>query len=337
MKAQKLPSGSYRARVMVNGTAKSFTAETAREAVRLANEWKYLRNAPRKDMTVAAAIDAYIASISDIRSPSTIAGYRKIKNNQFQCLMQIRLSRLTQADVNVAVNAEKKKGLSAKTIANAHGLLAAVLRVYYPELILNTRLPQQKKRPKVLQSSPSEIYAAVKGSAIELPVLLAMCLSLSMSEIRGLKKTDIQSGILHVQRSKVYVDRRQVVKDELKEENRDRYLAVPDFITELIDKVETDYITELSGSAINKRYTTLLRKAGLPHMTFHDLRHVNASVMHLLGVPDKYAMERGGWKTDHTMKSVYQNTFSAERQKFDAIIDSFFENVVSNSCQNSSQ
>lgn len=39
--------------------------------------------------------------------------------------------------------------------------------------------------------------------------------------------------------------------------------------------------------------------------------------MHLLGVPDKYAMERGGWKTDNTMKAVYQNVFSEERIEVD--------------------
>lgn len=331
MKAEKLPSGSYRARVTVNGIRRAFTASTAKEAIRLANEWKYLHKAPTQDMTVEKAIEAYIDSIRDIRSPSTIAGYEKIKRNQFQSLMKIKLSKLTQAAVNIAVNEERKKGLSAKTISNAHGLLSAVLRVYYPDLLLNTRLPQQKKKHKVLASSPGEIYAAIRGSDIELPVLLAMCLSLSMSEIRGLKKTDIENGILHVQRSKVYVNRKQILKEEMKEENRDRYLAVPNFIKPLIDEVKTEYLTELSGQAIYKRFVVLIEKAGLPHMTFHDLRHVNASVMHLLGVPDKYAMERGGWKTDHTMKSVYQNTFSEERQKFDAMIDSFFENVVTNS------
>lgn len=331
MKAEKLPSGSYRARVAVNGIRRAFTASTAKEAIRLANEWKYLQKAPTQDMTVEKAIEAYIDSIRDMRSPSTIAGYEKIKRNQFQSLMKIKLSKLTQAAVNIAVNEERKKGLSAKTISNAHGLLSAVLHVYYPDLILNTRLPQQKKKHKILASSPSEIYAAIRGSDIELPVLLAMCLSLSMSEIRGLKKTDIENGILHVQRSKVYVNRKQILKEEMKEENRDRYLVVPNFIKPLIDEVKTEYLTELSGQAIYKRFVVLIEKAGLPHMTFHDLRHVNASVMHLLGVPDKYAMERGGWKTDHTMKSVYQNTFSEERQKFDAIIDSFFENVVTNS------
>lgn len=331
MKAEKLPSGSYRARVAVNGIRKTFVAETAREAIRLANEWKYLQKAPVQDMTVEKAIEAYIESIRDMRSPSTIAGYEKIKRNQFQSLMKIKLSKLTQAAVNIAVNEERKKGLSAKTISNAHGLLSAVLHVYYPDLHLGTRLPQHKKKRKVLYSTPEEIYKAVKGSSVEFPVLLAMCLSLSMSEIRGLKKTDIENGFIHVQRSRIRVGNKDIVKEEMKEEERDRYIQFPDFLMRFVDEIDTEYLIELTGAVIYKRFTKLIKNAGLKHMTFHDLRHVYASVMHLLGVPDQYIMENGGWKTDHTLKHVYRNTFSSERQNFDNLADSYYGNIVTNS------
>lgn len=66
-------------------------------------------------------------------------------------------------------------------------------------------------------------------------------------------------------------------------------------------------------------------------MTFHDLRHVNASVMALLQIPDKYAMERGGWKTDSTMKGTYTHTFSKARKDVDQIIDSYFKKQISRS------
>ena len=62
-------------------------------------------------------------------------------------------------------------------------------------------------------------------------------------------------------------------------------------------------------------------------MSFHDLRHMNASVMLALNVPDKYAMERGGWSTNHVMKSVYQHTFSAERKAVDDRIDDYFTGI----------
>jgi hypothetical protein len=55
---------------------------------------------------------------------------------------------------------------------------------------------------------------------------------------------------------------------------------------------------------------------------------MNASVMLALGIPDKYAMERGGWSSDHIMKSVYQHTFSEERRKADEKIDDYFNSVL---------
>ncbi len=39
-------------------------------------------------------------------------------------------------------------------------------------------------------------------------------------------------------------------------------------------------------------------------------------------------MERGGWKTDATMKAVYQNVFSDERLKVDKKVNSYFSKIV---------
>ena len=45
-----------------------------------------------------------------------------------------------------------------------------------------------------------------------------------------------------------------------------------------------------------------LQKAGIQHYRFHDLRHINASVMLALGIPNKYAEERMGHATDNMLK-----------------------------------
>ena len=82
-----------------------------------------------------------------------------------------------------------------------------------------------------------------------------------------------------------------------------------------------------SGQTIRRRFERLCNKAGID-ITFHDLRHINASVMLKLHVPDKYAMARGGWKTDATMKRVYQETFSAERDRVDQLIDNYFNEIT---------
>lgn len=65
-------------------------------------------------------------------------------------------------------------------------------------------------------------------------------------------------------------------------------------------------------------------------MTFHDLRHVNASIMTILNVPDKYAQERGEWKTDNIMKSTYMQTFSEQRKEVDKQVDNYMYDVIFN-------
>lgn len=338
--ARRLPSGSWRVQVYAGRDAagkriyQSFTAPTKKEAEYVAAEYIFkakTKSHIRPNFTVGEAFDDYIASRKNILSPATIQGYNKIRNNNLQYLMNIKINKITQQDIQMAVNKDADR-LSAKTISNAHGLLASVIRVYRPDLILQTSLPQQKRILKEL-IDPADIMRIIKGTEIELPVLLAMWLSFSMSEIRGIKKDDIKNGIVTLNRSVVDIDGKPVIKEDMKEEARTRKHRLPEYIMQLIGAVDGDYIVPLSGQAIYKRWSRLLEKHELPHITFHDLRHVNASVMLLLNIPDKYAMERGGWKTDKTMKKVYQNTFSAERIAVDSKVNNYFESIIQHEMQ----
>ena len=89
----------------------------------------------------------------------------------------------------------------------------------------------------------------------------------------------------------------------------------------------------MTYSQIYHRFQAILEKSNMPHMTFHDLRHINASVMAMLNIPEKYAQERGGWKTPYVMKNVYMHTFSEERIAVDDKIDSYFENTMQHELQ----
>lgn len=61
---------------------------------------------------------------------------------------------------------------------------------------------------------------------------------------------------------------------------------------------------------------------------FHDLRHLNASIMLALGIPEKYALERGGWSNPTVLRSVYQHTFSDERNRVDEAINGYFSALI---------
>lgn len=355
-KAKKLPSGQWRTLVYshtekVNGKDKriyeSFTADTKKESEYMAAEFALNKKnkAKPQNMTLGEAIDAYIEVSSPTLSKTSVASYHKIKRNYFLDLMDIPLKNITsdmvQQSVNNEINRPSKKyknstkTLSAKTVNNAYGLISTVLGKYYPALQLDVKLP--KKQNKIKELLPPEIiFDVVKGTDIELPVLLAMWLSFSMSEIRGLSKSkSISNGYISIKEVIVDVDNTPVIKQQAKAYNRTRSLKIPEYIQQLIDNLDPneDRLVPLSGHAVYMRFARLLEKNDLPHMTFHDLRHVNASVMAQLRIPDKYAMERGGWKTDAVMKNVYQHTFSEQRETVDKQIDAYFESKMQHNMQ----
>ena len=326
--AQKLKSGNWRCRAYDKETKKqkSFTAATKTEAEYLARQWLVQNKPkPKNDKTIGECIDDYIALKVNILSVSTVDKYRRTKQHQLSDkFLNIKLSRIDANAVQSEVNRMAGK-YAPKTVNCAHGLISSVLRTYYPDLKLSTTLPKIQRRKRDLPAA-EKVIEVFKGTELELVVLLAMWQGLRVSEIRGLKKSDFKDGKFTVNRIIVTVNNEHIEKETPKTVDSRRSMRVPPRIQELVDQVQTEYITELSGQAIYKRFKRAMLKEGYD-MTFHDLRHLNASIMLALNVPDKYAMERGGWSTTSTLKQVYQETFSAERKAVDDRIDSYFESA----------
>lgn len=74
----------------------------------------------------------------------------------------------------------------------------------------------------------------------------------------------------------------------------------------------------------------MLEADGLEEIRFHNLRHIFASATAMLNIPEKYAMEMGGWSTPDVYKNVYQETFDSERNKADSVIDGYFNEIIQN-------
>lgn len=340
-KAKKLPSGSWRVQVFSHTDDagkrhyESFTASTKKEAEYKAAEFLMNRDR-RKDVnrwTLGEAIDAYIDSKRAILSPATIQGYEKIRRCNFQNLMDMPLRRITETMLQDAVQGEMRRDngrggqQSAKSIKNAYGLVSSVLARYLPGQVFRVDLPKTQRRIRTLPE-PGDIWKAVKGDKIELAVLLAMWLSLTESEMRGLTKSkSIDGDFLTVREVVVVVNGQDVRKPLGKTDTRIRRHRMPPYIRQMVEAVDGDIIVPYSPSVLLKGLRRCLRASGVQEITFHDLRHISASVMAVLHVPDKYAQERGGWKTDHIMKTVYTETFTAERQRVDAAVDSYFESI----------
>ena len=333
-KAKKLPSGNWRVRLYIGKDVagkpqyKSFTAPTKKEAEAAAALYSVQKR--QKDaigMTVGEAIDRYIESKENVLSPSTIGGYRISRRNQLQGLMDVPLDEITNILVQAEINKEALR-LSPKTLRNAHGLLSAALGVYMPDFTLRTSLPAKQHKIRELPT-PEEVVTAIRGTDIELPVLLALWLSLRMSEVRGLRFSDISDGVLTVRNVRIKFGAEEFEKEKTKTYGSTRRLEVPAQIAALIGEGEPDaFIVDMPAQTITKKLRRYVERSCGKAVTFHQLRHLNASVMLQLGVPNKYAMERGGWSSDNVLKEVYQHTFSAARKEIDRRIDDYFTEII---------
>lgn len=325
----ELPSGKWRCQVMVGGRRIDVIEDDpalAHAKALAIKEGLVEEEKSGPSMTVGQAIDKYIESKDAVLSPSTVIGYKRLRRNALQELMPVKLSDLTQERVQRAVNA-MAKDKTPKTVRNAHGLLSATLAEYAPEFVLRTTLPQKRKTEIEIPSEEEiqKIISAATGTAMELPILLAVWLGLRMSEIRGLTWDCVSDGILHVKRAIVDGENGPAEKGT-KTYSGDRRIPLPDYLKVLIEKQERkdEYIIHLSGQAIYKRFSRLCEKVGVKHYRFHDLRHVQASIMLALGVPDKYAMERMGHATNNMLKTVYQHTLSSKQIEVANAVDNYF-------------
>lgn len=336
-KATKLPSGNWIITLRKEGVSKSFPTEQECYIWAKAVRAEFLEVSVRAGITVKKAYENYINLKTDVLSPSTIKGYNKLLANSFPALMPLQVDTLKQEHIQRAVNAMVKKGSSPKTVRNAYGLLTSVLKMCRPGFQFNVNLPQRlKQQPrKISDEEISAIFAAAKGTDVEIPILLGLWLGLRLSEIRGLQFGDIKDHRLHVTRAIVESVGDDVVKPP-KTFSGDRWISLPKYIEDLIlplyseakdehgPDADSQYIITLSDHAIYMRFSRLLEKHGIQHCRFHDLRHANAAVMVKLGIESKYAQERNGWSSDKMYKDVYSYTMDDEMQHVDNVINDYF-------------
>lgn len=329
-KPVELPSGAWRCQIMVNGERIDVIDEdpSVAHAKALAIKSGLLeKHKPISIITVGQAIDRYIESKDSVLSPSTIRGYKQLRRDALQDLMDVRLPGLTQEAVQRSVN-KMAKNKSPKYVRNAHGLLSAALAVYRPDFILRTTLPQKVKHEIGIPTTDeiAKLAEAAKGTDFELPFLLAAWMGLRTSEIRGLTWDCVQGDIIHIKSALVYGDGGDTLKTT-KTYSGNRKLKIPGYIKGLIDATPRggEYVVKTYRNQLYKRLDSLCKKCDVPHYRFHDLRHYQASVMLALGVPDKYAMERMGHASNNMLKTVYQHTMDDKAAEVSNVVDSYFE------------
>ena len=334
-KKNQLPSGSYRVQVYIGTDAdgkkryKSFTAPTKRQAQALAAEWK--ANKPEREpeeLTIHEAIGKYLDVKRHVLSPSTVRGYEGLPRNYFSDDFGARkLEDLTNPIIQLWIS-DLSSRLSPKTVRNAYALFTATMDMFYPDFRLQITLPA-KKRPELYCPSDNDVKKLlehIKGTELEIAVLLAAFGPLRRGEICALTDEDIHGNKITVNKSMVQGPDKDWCIKQPKTYGSYREIEFPDFVIKRISGIK-GRIVKATPTRITGRFIEAIESTDIPRFRFHDLRHYSASIMHAIGVPDQYILQRGGWISDNVMKSVYRNAIDIETEKQNRKINDHFSEL----------
>ena len=332
-KARKTKAGTWRVTIYdyKDSTGKihqkTFTAETKREAERMANAYK---DGPQlSDLTVGEAVKGYIDSKKPVLSPSTHRSYMSIYNTHFKASL-FGSMKLIVLDTISTQRFISDLDLSPKTVRNISGLLTASVQMYLPGKVLPITLPAGK-RPQLYTPTTAEveqlIEAVKKDRELYICVLLCAFGPMRRSEACAIRYDDIdwKTNAITVRSARVMNNNKEwVYKDTPKTDTSYRSIVYPAEVVKAIGHGFGYVISESSPAALSDRFQRVLIREGLPHFRVHDLRHYAASILHAIGIPDQYIMARGGWKTDNVMKRVYRDTLSDVEREMNNRINDYF-------------
>ena len=328
MKIERLPSGSYHTRIYlgeVNGKKKfkSITAPTAKEVKALVAEYTILHTEPlvKTDMTVRQAAEQLVAERSATWSITYKAHINSVLRVRFLDLQNKKISELDRPILQEAINAElqaktRSGKITPKCVKDAFQFYLSAIRNVNKNIddMSAYRFPiiSDFKYHTPDAEQMKKIFAAVKGTDVELPVLLAATMSLRTSEIRGLKWGDIKKDTLYITRAVVGTKAEKAPKTAKSARPIPLSPPVAECLAKMKRGADDEYVYPCYQNAIRKRFYSACRKAGIKPCRVHELRHAFASNALAVGVPEKYIMAIGGWSSPTVLRAVYQQTFPAE-------------------------
>lgn len=285
-----------------------------------------------ENITLGQLADRFIESRSNLLSPSTIVGYKKIRKTALQDIIDYRIGLLTKHLYQKAIN-DYSVNRSYKTVLSAHSFFRKVLKENGINIAENIDLPpKEKKQIKVPTVDEVKLlFQYTKGTRLHLYCLFAVILGMRKSEIIAVqwKDIDIDKQTISINKARVKNTDKEYVLKQTKTFDSTRTLHLPSVVIEELGEVSEpeEFIIQDTPDALDSQYKRLQKKMNFPY-NFDSLRHFYASVMLMSGIPNKYSIDRMGHATENMLQRVYQHTFESKQQEYDVILDNFFAETL---------
>lgn len=250
----------------------------------------------------------------------------------------------------------KPGGLSSRTVRYLHGLLREALgyAVKWSLVARNAAEaadpPRQSKREmQVLDSDAIQAFLNVARKDRLYPLyLLALTTGMRRGELLGLRWQDVHldAGWLEVRQTLAVMRGKPVIQKETKTRSSTRAVSLPSVAVDALRAHRLEQDRERAAHAedyqdnglvfcgiqgqpigpsnLRRRFRTLLRKAGLPEIRLHDLRHTHATMLFSAGVNLKLVSDRLGHTTTGITADIYAHVLPRMRDEVAATVDRLF-------------
>ena len=284
----------------------------------------------KKQMTLSDCIDKYIQDRPDL-SPSTLRGYKVIKRNRFQSVMQMPVKSVRDWQ---AVYNEDAARLSPKTMQNTWALVKAACEHCGFALPRITALRMHRNVSKGFLTH-IEILRFVSesiGQKYRIAFLLGLH-SLRLSEVLALtwSDVDLSKNTIYVHRAAVLDDKNHLaIREQTKTDLSTRTIPIfiPDLAAELKRRKKyhaaSDRIVPVMPNTVYRAVSQFLDSHGFANGGFHLLRHSFASLCYYLNVPVLVTCTLGGWSDYNTVYRIYTHLERAKIAQSESELTAFF-------------
>ena len=312
MNIEKLPSGSFRVRKMINGRTISMTFDkkpTQKEIQQELERRNVYVNA-NHEFTFKIASEEYMQSKKNVLSTTTIKNYNSILKNLSDGFKNKKIDTITAMDVQREIN-DYAATRSPKSVKNASGFIAVVLSMYSPDLRLKTKLPQNIPHEEYIPSKEDieKVLAYAKGSEYELALKLA-CFGFRKGELLVITSDSVKDDCVVIDKALAVTEDGTYKVKTTKTESGVRTVCIGKELADEIKKRGCVY-EGFPGNIL--RYLHKAQDAvGVPRFKLHAFRHYYVSMCHAMGIPDVYIIKSIGHRTDTTLKRVYRHEIEQE-------------------------
>lgn len=285
--------------------------------------------------------------------PSTRASYESLmRNHAIPAIGDIQLDKLTPKDLQSLYTQKLQEGLSPRRVQYLHTVISGCLKyaVSMEVVVRNVAKAVAAPRPqhRDLQIlSPAEIEVlgrTVQGHFLEPIVTVALGTGLRRGELLALRWSDVDlnGNLLTVRRNLVELPK-GLVFHEPKTITGRRTVTLPSFAVRMLrqqKRLQAEHKLRLGEayqdrglvfahqdgspfrpSTVTNSFSAAVRRAGLPHISFHGLRHTHASLLLMQGVHPKVVQERLGHKTIAITLDIYSHVLPTLQRDVAAKLD----------------